>query len=274
MFEWLVGISIGLVLLLVAAVFYIFIELNKIKKARKSSKGGFTLTEEYGNSDELSDKYLLDFRADRFTYGGALVGNAMSDGRDAGAEIVSKTKEKTVRVPVKPIDVLKELEKEPTHWALEGLDDKIQMLKDKEKIINQRFAKREVQSLIQCLGNRKKYDQRSEDDKTYREYFSQFDITDEEKINSVTKKHNLRMDNADIFIPELPEDATKIITEYTEKVEELCDKKPRFYIIAPEKDFQRAQAKRDPILLAQSPFGFFYYILGAWDEEMLYLPEL
>jgi len=32
--------------------------------------------------------------------------------------------------------------------------------------------------------------------------------------------------------------------------------------------------KRDPILLAQSPFGFYYNILGAWEKEMVYLPEL
>ena len=40
------------------------------------------------------------------------------------------------------------------------------------------------------------------------------------------------------------------------------------------RDFEKQYERRDPILLAQSPFGFYYHILGAWDTEMLYLPEL
>ena len=38
--------------------------------------------------------------------------------------------------------------------------------------------------------------------------------------------------------------------------------------------FRKAYEKRDPILLAQSPFGFYWQILGAWDKEMLLLGEL
>jgi dipeptidase len=69
-------------------------------------------------------------------------------------------------------------------------------------------------------------------------------------------------------------DAIKIMTEYTEKMEKLFDKKSVFYVLAEPQDFSDKDERLDPILLVQSPFGFYYQILGAWDKEMLLLSEL
>ena len=82
------------------------------------------------------------------------------------------------------------------------------------------------------------------------------------------------MRSPDIFIPEFPAEAVQAMKIYTEKIEELCGKKPVFFVIATEDSFKKTYGKRDPILLASSPFGFYYYILGAWDEEMILLTEL
>ncbi len=82
------------------------------------------------------------------------------------------------------------------------------------------------------------------------------------------------MKTSDIFVPEFPDDAIKIMKSYTDKMALICNKKPVFYVIAEEKDFQKKYEKRDPILLVQSPFGFYWQILGAWDKEMLLLSEL
>lgn len=62
--------------------------------------------------------------------------------------------------------------------------------------------------------------------------------------------------------------------DYNEYVEKITGKKAVFYIIAREEDFEKSYEKRDPILLAQSPFSFVWHILGAWDEEMMLLSEL
>ena len=61
---------------------------------------------------------------------------------------------------------------------------------------------------------------------------------------------------------------------YTEHTVSVCGKKPIFYVIAEPDKFRKAFEKRDPILLVQSPFGFYWQILGAWDKEMLLLGEL
>ena len=79
---------------------------------------------------------------------------------------------------------------------------------------------------------------------------------------------------SDIFVPDFPDDAVKIMKEFNAKVKELTGKKALFSVIATPDNFKAADGKRDPILLATSPFGFFFYILGAWDKEMLLLSEL
>jgi hypothetical protein len=94
------------------------------------------------------------------------------------------------------------------------------------------------------------------------------------KIQILLQKYSLVMKDADIFIPEMPDIAIKTIKKFTEKVQEITFRSPRIYVIANEKDFKQVYSKRDPIVLAQSPFGFYYHILGAWDKEMIYLPEL
>lgn len=174
---------------------------------------------------------------------------------------------KPPKVEVKPIDVVDELGNIPNPFTLANLDDKIAMMKDKEEMIKQHYSKREVTGLRERLENRKKYPE-------FKEFFDQFQRTTHEKIDELTNKYTLVMKESDLFIPEFPQEAIDIMKEYTAKVEELCGQKPVYYVIAEEKEFKSAYEKRDPILLAQSPFGFYYDILGAWDEEMILLSEL
>jgi len=186
----------------------------------------------------------------------------------------NEAQQATVKVAITPKDVLVELGRIPTLWSLDGIDDKIKILEEKRALISQRYASEEMDGLILCLKNRKKYDSRTRDGLTFREYFSRFDATDQFHVDALCKKHSLVFKSADIFIPEFPDDATAIMADITNKTKQLCGKMPRLFVIANEDQFRSADKKRDPILLSQSPFGFYYYILGAWDKEMLYLPEL
>lgn len=219
-----------------------------------------------------NEGYLVDFRADRF---GAPLGQQTGYAVPAQADQASSFSEnKVARVVVKPKDVLHELGRAPTNWSLEGLNGKIEILKKKRELITQHFAAEEVDGLLKCLENRRRYDDASSLGPTFREFFSRFDCTNQQKIDELLVKYELTMREADIFIPEFPDDAVTVMSDFTKFVQELCDKKPRYYVIANSDQFRDAYGKRDPILLAQSPFGFYYYILGAWDKEMLYLPEL
>lgn len=240
--------------------------------------------------EELHDSFLVDFRYDRWINydGGNMIlnnpvvpGVAIQGSQEPHQGIIPHT----IMVPTKPVDVLDELKVPPTNWSLNGIDQKIKMLKKKSAHIIQNYAKQEVEGLIHCLECRKKFESGikvniSTDNGTdvleitARDYFGKYDITSEEKIAEVLKRHNLKMGDPDIFIPELPDIAVERMDEFTSAVKAISDRKPRYFIIANHSDFQKKQDARDPILLGQSPFGFFYYIIGAWDSEMLYLPEL
>lgn len=222
--------------------------------------------------EELDDspRYMVDFRQGHFS-----AMDVHESEEDDGEERLYKNKKNDiVKVSIKPKDVLHELERIPTKWSLEGLDDKIAMMKEKIKLINQNQTKKEAEVLLELLENRKKYNVKSADGTFFWVYFSQFDITHDGHIKKLLDKYSLVMESADIFIPEFPVDATRVMTTFSTKFCELTEKKPRFFVIATKESFKKNYSKRDPILLAQSPFGFYYHILGAWDQEMLYLPEL
>ena len=218
--------------------------------------------------NDLDESFLFDFR--NYSSGvnwssgnGTFINNAhvlITNNEDS-------TPEKPQKIRIKPIDVLDELEKVPVPWNLNNLDDKISVLEYKKDLITQHYAKREVIALIERLTNRKKWT-------NFSKYFSQFENTTDEKISKLLSKYDLEMHPSDIFVPEFPDDAISVMKSYTEQLKKLCGKKPIFYVIAEPDKFKKAYEKRDPILLVQSPFGFYWQILGAWDKEMLLLSEL
>jgi hypothetical protein len=223
-----------------------------------------------------NDIYMYQIDTHNFslnTNGTFIVYNNGDDEEEDSNESKSNNK-KSKRIPIKPKDVLNELERIPSSWSLLNINDKIEVLKDKLSLITQRYALEEVNHLLMCLENRKKYFNKDSSGQIYKDFFSKFDITNKEKIDVLLNKYELCMKSADIFIPEFPKEAIDIMKIFTTKVNELCSKRPHFMVIATEDSFQKSYEKRDPILLAQSPFGLYYHILGAWDEEMILLNEL
>lgn len=168
----------------------------------------------------------------------------------------------------KPKEVFGELERVPTKVDLENLDDKILVLNMKKDFIrNNQYAKKEVIDMVTRLENRKQYEE-------HKSFFERFDNTTTEKINDLINKYELVLKPSDLFIPSFPDDAIKIMDEYIKTVKKMCGKKPIFYVIAEAEKFKKENDRNDPILLVQSPFGIYWQILGAWDEELVLLSEL
>ena len=261
-----------IVLLIVFGIIMYGIVVSKWKESKGSD---ILIAPMQSPPDWKDDKYLFDFKLGyRSGFGGdggsinAFVTGGMGmPANGSSVDSPDKKEEEVKKIVVTPKQVLSELEVIPTPFSLELLDEKISVLKDKEAMIKQEYSKREVGALIERLENRKKYPE-------FKIYFDRFQNTNEEKMDVFIEKHKFVMKTSDIFIPEFPDEAIATMKEYTEQVEKLCGKKPVYYVIAEEKDFKKAYEKRDPILLAQSPFGFYYQILGAWDIEMILLGEL
>ena len=130
------------------------------------------------------------------------------------------------------------------------------------------YGKREIKSIIERLKNREKIDK-------VKNVVDKYPHTTSLLLNQVLENHkNLKFRKAEDFIPDLPVGATRSMKEYNDMCQKLCKKDTHFYIIAEQKDFERVQKRRDPILLAQSPFGFFWQVLGAWADEVKYIGDL
>jgi len=153
------------------------------------------------------------------------------------------------------------------------VDEQVQSFKDKLSLIksaefDMSRGVNDIASILLRLENRKKYP-------VVKDFFEQFAYTTSDRINKVVSNHNnLKLGGIDQFMADLPKEAVDVMKAYNVKTNDLCGKQAVFYIIADKKDFQKTENRRDPILLAQSPFAHVWQILGAWDEEMLFLEEL
>lgn len=254
----------------------LFKKLFGKKEQAAPAQNGFTVDMSDSKSG-LNDSFLFDFK----NYGSlytkvnspiVVSGIAINfDGDNEGGQPEDGSAPKGDRTPakiaIKPIDVLDQLETIPTPWTLSNLQDKIDILKYKSELIVQHYAKREVDALIERLENRKKWED-------HKAFFNEFQNTTDEKIDQLLEKYDLVMNTSDLFVPEFPDDAIAVMKAYTEEMQKICGKKPVFYVIAEPDKFRKAYERRDPILLVQSPFGFYWQILGAWDKEMILLSEL
>jgi hypothetical protein len=241
------------------------VDITNLTNGRQpiSFQNGRIHVEPPNSNSELNDNYLFDFKnfASQYNSFGEAVLSVPTDGN---GDVVNKPKQK---ISIKPIDVLAELETIPNPFSLTLIDEKIEMLRDKEKIIVQSYAKREISALIERLENRKQY-------QANKSFFDSFQNTTDEKIQILLDKYELVMKTSDLFVPEFPKEAIDLMKKHIKAVEKICNKKPVFYVIATSDNFKTIEKKRDPILLVQSPFGFYYQIIGAWDKEMLILSEL
>lgn len=125
----------------------------------------------------------------------------------------------------------------------------------------------ETEGMIIRMENRKKLAEH--------DGYSRWPYTTNDAIRRVMSENtNLEAEQVMPSLPDLPEEAVKVIETYRKYTSDLCGMEPIFYLIKPKKDRAEVERKRDPILIAQSPFGYFWQILGAWDEEVKFLEEL
>lgn len=131
-----------------------------------------------------------------------------------------------------------------------------------------RYGRLELESIKERLKNRRKIND-------FSVMNARYPHTTNELIRKVMSENNhLRCGKADEFVPDFPQDAIDAMKEYNNQCVRYYEKKTNFYVMAKKEDFEVKNRRRDPILFAQSPFGFFWQILGAWDEEMILLDEL
>jgi len=255
-------------------------ELKLFGKSVFEFKGKNSLEYLVSNSAERKSEFLPDF----YNLNGSFIFFESSIEISPSGSIITdeqklknqkKKQKKEIHLTPKAVYELKMLneEKFTINTDSKYVDEQVEQFKEKLDIVklsenDMTNGIREVSSILIRMENRKKY-------KEFKDFYDNYAYTTTVKIDEVIKKHNyLKLGNVVQFVPDLPPEAIKEMKEYTNTTKRLCDKKPVFYIMADKKDFKKSDKRKDPILLAQSPFGHFWQIIGCWDKEMLFLADL
>ncbi len=237
------------------------------------------------SNEVKQSKYLPDFYTahnsdNSMPYAYAVEVGTLTSATDAVVSKIKKGKTKPVEAPKpkltpKAVHELKLLHDESFQLNVDPayVDEQLSDFKDKLGLLtseeyDMQRGIQEIASIVVRLENRKKYE-------TYKTFFEEFPYTTSSRIDEVVKAHDyLKLGKVAQFVADMPKEALETMKNYNKHTDKLCGKQAVFYIVADKKDFEKSDKRRDPILLAQSPFGHFWQILGAWDKEMLFLEEL
>lgn len=179
------------------------------------------------------------------------------------SNFTSSVKKDDNRLDVRPIDVLHELE-QPVDIPEEDLTELEKKLENRRNSLNDSGfgSDHELERAVAICKARKKYPKFA--------YKFRWKTTVKSKVDALLKKYKLRLGALTDYIKSIPDEALDIMAQFTSLYDKVVQNSyPEFVIIAPADHF-----KKDPILLARSPFGEFYYVLYAWDKEIEYVADL
>jgi len=183
--------------------------------------------------------------------------------------IQSSNKKEDTRIHKKPIEIWEKLINEKPNIDCINLNAKIEIVKQRIKVLeeNTREIPKDEYEVIGYLLARKKYNK-------YLQLF-QWPITTEEKIQDLCKTWSVELVKIEQWYTLIPDEGIQEIKKYREACNKIRPEKPLFRLIIPVKSYEeKKERRRDPILLASSPFGRWDYILGAWDKEVAIVDEL
>ena len=98
-----------------------------------------------------------------------------------------------------------------------------------------------------------------------------WEVTTDTKISELTRKYKLKVVDFASYCKNVPNEAVEELEKFMKAYNKVSKRKPYLRLII---DDGGKETKKDPILLAKSPFGRWYYILGAWDKEVQYVDAL
>lgn len=228
-----------------------FTALKKlVKKFRKSNKYESTFYNEPG--------------VPRMSSGFATMNNATTMYTTLGVSGETQAAPVDAREVKKPVDVFHEILIEQPMIDLVDIDHKIKTVKRRINVLKEQSVNLsdETEALGYLLA-RKQYNK-------VKDLFK-WKVTTDEKIKELLSKYKLMQVSFQGYAKNVPNEALDEIEQFAEAYERVSDRQPNLQLIV---DYEGPEHKKDPILLARSPFGRWWYVLGAWDKEVEYVDDL
>ncbi len=177
--------------------------------------------------------------------------------------------DKDERKEAKPKDVFKELNGEMPSLSLDNLDEKIKAIQKRRDFMVDEIGTpaTEEKQVLAWLEARKKG--------VKKDVFKDFTwpVTTTDKVAALLKKYKLQETSFQQYTLAVPAEAIDEMEKFVDLYRKVSDDDPEFILIIEDTPKARVQ-RRDPIILATSPFGKFLHVIGAWDKEVEIMHEL
>lgn len=197
------------------------------------------------------------------SYGVAMSIDEFQNGVTGVSHNVDREKDDTREIK-KPVEVLQDIIIEQPIIDLRELDHKIEVVRRRISVLTEQGVRLTDEYIaLDYLLARKKYAK-------FKSLFK-WKVTTKEKINVLLSKYKLQTVSFPAYYKCIPNEALDEIEKFADALDKVSDKQPELSLVI---DYKGPEQKKDPILLACSPFGMWYYVLGAWDKEVEYVDDL
>lgn len=182
------------------------------------------------------------------------------------------------RIAKKPVEVFREIILEPTECPqidFEDLRGKITLVERRRFILREEVGMHETpdedEALIFLYARQKLQ-------KLKGKHMFAWPVTTKTKVEKLCKTYKLDLVGFKAYYKTVPMEAIDELEKFCAEYEKFTDTEPDLKLIIDDasapNEHQSYERKKDPILLASSPFGRWYHILGAWDREVEVVDEL
>lgn len=169
------------------------------------------------------------------------------------------------RIDKKPAEIFEEIISEEPKMNLVGLDKQIELVKRRADFLTKhlRMNPNDENTALAFLEARKKY----------QKGLFEWAITTQSKIDALCNKYKVKDVDFSGYYKNIPNEAIDELEKFCNVWAKVRQDDPYLRLIIDDKADSK-ERKKDPILLAGSPFGKWFYILGAWDKEVEIVDDL
>lgn len=183
---------------------------------------------------------------------------------DSSYDNVKRESSEDTRVVKKPVEIVNEIVSDLPVINLGDLDKQIKIVQRRIDVLEEQGVNlTDEPEALGFLKARKKYSR-------YANLFK-WDVTTIEKIQTLCSTYKVMKVSFSGYHKTVPNEALDELEKFALAYEKVRNDKPILELIV---DQGGPEQRKDPILLARSPFGKWYYILGAWDKEVEIVDDL
>lgn len=168
-----------------------------------------------------------------------------------------------------PVALVSQIIKPELNMDFKDLDIKIKQIKTRLSKLKRRSMDYEnAKRALIYLNSRKNYPK-------YKDEFANWKVTTKEKLEKLEEDYQITIDDIKNYEDYIPDEALNEMEKYVNVCKKLSGGyEPHIRIICYSHEAEKAKNSKDPIIIGESPFGNFWFILGAWDKEVELVPKL